>query len=119
MECISSIDYALAHLPPNAHVLVLARTDPALRLAPLRAAGALVEVRGADLAFTDAEASELLVVLGRLELGAEEIEALVERTEGWPAALVLAWLWLRTVEDPGSAVQAVRGNPSFRGRVPE
>ena len=112
-ECISSIDYALAHLPPNAHVLVLARTDPALRLAPVRAAGALVEVRGADLAFTDAEASELLVVLGRLELGAEEIDALVERTEGWPAALVLAWLWLRTVEDPGSAVQVFGGTHRF------
>ena len=112
-ECISSIDYALAHLPPNAHVLVLARTDPALRLAPVRAAGALVEVRGADLAFTAAEAHELLVVLGRLELGTEEIEALVERTEGWPAALVLAWLWLRTVEDPGSAVQVFGGTHRF------
>ena len=52
-ECLSSIDYALAHLPPNAHVLVIARVDPALRLAPLRAAGALVEVRVAELAFTD------------------------------------------------------------------
>ena len=72
-ECLSSIDYALAHLPSNAHVLVLARTDPALRLAPLRAAGALVEVRGADLAFTAAEAHELLVVLGRIKLGTEAI----------------------------------------------
>ena len=112
-ECLSSIDYALAHLPPNAHVLVLARTDPALRLAPLRAAGALVEVRGADLAFTAAEAHELLVVLGRLKLGAEEIDALVERTEGWPAALVLAWLWLRTVEDPGSACRWFGGTHRF------
>ena len=112
-ECLSSIDYALAHLPPNAHVLVIARTDPALRLAALRAAGALVEVRGADLAFTAAEAHELLVVLGHLKLGTEEIEALVERTEGWPAALVLAWLWLRTVEDPAPAVQAFGGTHRF------
>ena len=112
-ECLSSIDYALAHLPPNAHVLAIARTDPALRLAALRAAGALVEVRGADLAFTAAEAHELLVVLGHLKLGTEEIEALVERTEGWPAALVLAWLWLRTVEDPAPAVQAFGGTHRF------
>jgi ATP/maltotriose-dependent transcriptional regulator MalT len=112
-ECLSSIDYALAHRPPNAHVLVVARTDPALRLAPLRAAGALVEVRVAELAFTAAEAHELLVVLGRLELGAGEIEALVERTEGWPAALVLAWLWLRTVEDPARAVHGFGGTHRF------
>ena len=112
-ECLSSIDYALARLPPNAHVVVNARADPALRLAPLRAAGALVEVRGADLAFSFAEAHELLVVLGRLELGAEEIEVLVERTEGWPAALVLAWLWLRTVEDPAPAVHGFGGTHRF------
>jgi ATP/maltotriose-dependent transcriptional regulator MalT len=112
-ECLSSIDYALAHLPANAHVLVVARTDPALRLGPLRAAGALVEVRVAELAFTAAEAHELLVVLGRLELGAQEIEALVERTEGWPAALVLAWLWLRTVEDPARVVHGFGGTHRF------
>ena len=112
-ECLSSIDYAVARLPPNAHVLVVTRTDPALRLAPLRAAGGLVEVRVADLAFTTAEAHELLVALGRLELGAQEIEVLVERTEGWPAALVLAWLWLRTVEDPARAVQGFGGTHRF------
>ena len=110
---LSSIDYALAHLPANAHVVLLARVDPALRLARLRAAGALVEVRAADLAFTTAEAHELLVVLGQLELGAEEIDVLVERTEGWPAALVLAWLWLRTVEDPARAVRAFGGDNRF------
>ena len=99
-ECLASIDYALAHLPPNAHVVLITRVDPALGLARLRAAGALAEVRASELAFTPAEAHELLVVRGHLELGAEEIELLVERTEGWPAALVLAGLWLRTVDDP-------------------
>ncbi len=112
-ECLSSIGYALGQLPPNAHVVLLARVDPALRLARLRAAGALVEVRAADLAFTNAEARELLVVLGRLELAEEEIDMLVERTEGWPAALVLAWLWLRSVEDPARAVRAFGGDHRF------
>jgi LuxR family maltose regulon positive regulatory protein len=112
-ECLASIDYALAHLPPNTHVVLVARVDPALRLARLRAAGALAEVRQADLAFTAAEAHELLVGLGHLELGAAEIEVLVERTEGWPAALVLAWLWLRTVDDPARAVRAFGGEHRF------
>jgi ATP/maltotriose-dependent transcriptional regulator MalT len=112
-ESLSSIDYALSHLPPNAHVVLLTRVDPALKLARVRAAGVLAEVRGADLAFTTAEAHELLVVLGHLELGAEEIGVLVERTEGWPAALVLAWLWLRTVDDPARAVRAFGGEHRF------
>jgi ATP/maltotriose-dependent transcriptional regulator MalT len=112
-ECLSSIDHALGHLPSNVHVVLMARVDPALRLARLRAAGELVEVRGDELAFTPAEAGELLVALGRLDLGAEEIEMLVERTEGWPAALVLAWLWLRSVEDPARAVRAFGGDNRF------
>ena len=112
-ECLWSIDYALGHLPANAHVVLITRVDPALRLARLRAAGALVEVRGSELAFTAAEAHELLVDLGQLELGSEEIDVLVERTEGWPAALVLAWLWLRTVENPGRAVRAFGGDHRF------
>ena len=112
-ECLSSIDYALGHLPANAHVVLITRVDPALRLARLRAAGALIEIRAAELAFTAAEAHELLVGLGQLELGAEEIDVLVERTEGWPAALVLAWLWLRTAEDPGRAVRVFGGDHRF------
>ena len=112
-ECLSSIDYALGHLPANAHVVLVTRVDPALRLARMRAAGALVEVRAAELAFTHAEARELLVGLGQLQLGAEEVDVLVERTEGWPAALVLAWLWLRTVDDPQHAVRAFGADHGF------
>ena len=112
-ECLSSIDYALTHLPPNVHLVLLARVDPGLTLARLRVAGGLVEVRAAELAFSTAEAHELLVVLGRLELATEEIDMLVKRTEGWPAALVLAWLWLRTVEDPARAVRAFGGDHRF------
>ena len=112
-ECLSSIDYALSRLPVNVHVVVLSRVDPELRLARLRAAGALAEVRAADLAFTAAEAQELLVVLGQLNLGAEEIDVLVQRTEGWPAALVLAWLWLRTFEDPAAAARGFGGDHRF------
>jgi LuxR family maltose regulon positive regulatory protein len=112
-ECLASIDHALGHVPANLHIVLLARVDPALRLARLRAAGELVEVRADELAFTAAEARELLVVLGRLGLGAEEIELLVTRTEGWPAALVLAWLWLETVEDPARAVRAFGGDNRF------
>jgi LuxR family maltose regulon positive regulatory protein len=112
-ECVESIDYALAHLPSNTHVVLVTRVDPALRLARLRAARALAEVRQAELAFTPAEAHELLVVCGHLELAAEQIDVLVKRTEGWLAALVLAWLWLRTVDDPARAVLAFGGDHRF------
>ena len=112
-ECLASIDFALRHLPAGARVLAVTRADPALGLARLRARGALVELRADELAFTAAEAHELLVERGHLRLGAEEIELLVETTEGWPAALVLAGLWLRDVDDPRQAVSGFGGDQRF------
>ncbi len=94
-ECLASIDYALEHLPAMGHMIVISRTDPALELGRLRGRGGLAEVRAGELAFTVAEAQELLVGLARIELDAGQIELLQERTEGWPAALFLAALWLR------------------------
>ena len=112
-ECLASIDQALLHLPANVRIVVTTRVDPVLGLARLRAGGLLVELRAGELAFTPAEAHELLVLRGGIPLGSEEIDLLVERTEGWPAALVLAGLWLRTVDDPARAVRAFGGDQRF------
>jgi ATP/maltotriose-dependent transcriptional regulator MalT len=112
-ECLASIDYALDHAPATIRVVVMTRTDPALSLARRRADGKLAEVRASELAFTAAEAQELLVERGRLELGSEEIDELTERTEGWPAALVLAGLWLQSVDDPGRVVREFYGDQRF------
>jgi LuxR family transcriptional regulator, maltose regulon positive regulatory protein len=112
-ECLASIEYALERLPATARLIVITRADPALGLARLRARGALVELRASELSFTAAEARELLVDRGRLDLDAEEIEVLRERTEGWPAALYLAALWLRSVDDRGRAVREFGGDHRY------
>jgi LuxR family maltose regulon positive regulatory protein len=112
-ESLSSLDHALAHFPATAHMVAVTRMDPALRLASYRANGRLVEVRADELAFTRDEAHELLVTQGHVELGPEELDVLVERTEGWPAALVLAGLWLGTVDDPVRAVRGFGGEHRF------
>jgi LuxR family maltose regulon positive regulatory protein len=112
-ECLSSIDHALAHLPANTRAVLISRVDPPLNLARLRVSGALAELRAGELAFTRAEARELLVALGQLDLGPAEIDVLVERTDGWPAALILAGLWLRTVDDRARAVRSFGGDHRF------
>jgi LuxR family transcriptional regulator, maltose regulon positive regulatory protein len=112
-ECLSSIDHVLTRLPPSVHFVMITRTDPALELAALRAGGSLVELRTDSLAFTPDEARELLVERGKIDLGADDIETLCRRTDGWPAALVLASVWLRTVDDPRQAVSEFGGEHRF------
>jgi LuxR family maltose regulon positive regulatory protein len=113
VECLALLDYALDHLPTTARLMAITRIDPALRLGRLRARGALVELRTSELAFTTDEARELLVDLGGVALDAHEIEMLRGRTEGWPAALGLATLWLRRVDDPSAAVRRFGGDHRF------
>jgi LuxR family transcriptional regulator, maltose regulon positive regulatory protein len=113
LECLESIDYAIEHLPPTTRLVLLTRSDPSLRLPQLRANRSLVEIRANDLAFTTAEAHELLVERGRLPLDEEEVRVLHERTEGWPGALYLALLWLRGLDDPHGAVREFGGDHRF------
>jgi LuxR family transcriptional regulator, maltose regulon positive regulatory protein len=112
-ECLASLRYAVERLPATARLIVITRADPDLGLATLRARGALVEVRAEELAFTMTEARELLITRGGLELDDEQIEVLRRRTAGWPAALYLATLWLRTVEDQRTAVLEFGGNHRY------
>jgi LuxR family transcriptional regulator, maltose regulon positive regulatory protein len=112
-DCLRSIAYAVDRLPASARLLLVTRSDPALRQAKLRAEGRLAEVRANDLAFTSAETLELFLQGGLADLDGSEIDALRGQTEGWPAALVLALLWLRAVDDPHRAVREFGGDHRF------
>jgi LuxR family maltose regulon positive regulatory protein len=112
-DCLSSIDYALRHLAPSLRVVMITRADPTLELATMRADGSLVELRTADLAFTADEVRALLVERGNVDLRADDIEILRRRTDGWAAALVLATVWLRSVDDPQRAVWEFGGEHRF------
>ena len=94
-----SITWFVDHAPSTFRLVLATRSEPGLPLAALRAHAALLELRAADLAFTHAEAEDLLN--NRLELGLEpdSVDGLVERTEGWPAGLYLAALSLQAVDD--------------------
>src|SRR5436309_2309853 len=70
------------------------RTGPPLRVARLRAGGRILELGPRELSLTREEASSLLRNAG-LTLGEEDVAALHRRTEGWPAGLYLAALYLR------------------------
>ena len=94
-----SITWFVEHAPPGVQLVLASRTEPILPVAALRAHGELLELRAGDLRFTAGEADAFLN--GRLGLGLtpDDVEALVGRTEGWPAGLYLAALSLQHAPD--------------------
>jgi DNA-binding SARP family transcriptional activator/tetratricopeptide (TPR) repeat protein len=69
---------------------VAARRPPTLRLARERAAGRVAELGVADLVFSAADCAAYLRLARGREPLPEEVESLVEETEGWPLGVVLA-----------------------------
>src|SRR5437763_10343629 len=74
-----ALTYLVEHLPPQMHLVIATREDPALPLARLRVGGHLTEVRAVDLRFTPSEAAAFLNQVMGLPLSAEDIAALERR----------------------------------------
>ena len=97
---LALLEYAVERLPSSTRVIATSRADPSIRLNTFRSRGILGEVRARELAFTIDEAAAFLDGRGITGLEREDVEALVEHTEGWPAAVVLAGMWLGGMDAP-------------------
>ena len=109
---LDSVAWFIEQAPSGLRLVLSTRVEPILPLALLRARGDLIELRLGDLRFTPGEADEFLN--GRLGLGLErqDVEALVDRTEGWPAGLYLAALSLSRDADRHDFVTRFGTSPS-------
>jgi len=96
---LRGLDFLLRNAGPALRLLVSSRMDPRLPLHRYRLAGQLAEIRASDLAFTTAEAGQLLAQHGHT-LPPDSLESLTRRTEGWAAGLRLAAISLATHPDP-------------------
>jgi LuxR family maltose regulon positive regulatory protein len=103
----------LDHPPANVHLLLSARTNPALPLSRFRVRSQLLEIRDQDLHFTQQEAARFLVEEMGLPLSEAEVTTLVARTEGWIAGLQLAALALRKRQDLSAAVSDFGGSHRY------
>ncbi len=103
------IEQLVVNPPPPLHLVLLTREDPPLPLARLRANNRLSEIRAADLRFTSEEAGTLLRGTLGLNISAEDVLLLDERTEGWAAGLHLAGLSIRGRADPSAFIRTLSG----------
>jgi LuxR family transcriptional regulator, maltose regulon positive regulatory protein len=109
----AGLGYLLERLPAALHLVIGSRSDPPLPLARLRANDRLLEVRVADLRFSNDEAAEFLRAVMGLELSDEQVATLGARTEGWAAGLQLAGLTLRERSDASAAIASFTGSHRF------
>lgn len=90
------IAFLIDNLPPPIHLCITTRSEPSLGLARLRASGQLLELREADLRFSEVESQVFLRHQVSPALADNDIQFITDRTEGWPAGLRLAALHLNT-----------------------
>ena len=106
----SSVRWFIEHAPPEFQLVIASRTEPVLPVATLRAHGELLELRANDLRFTSEEAGAFLNGSLGLGLAPENVDALVGKTEGWPAGLYLAALSLQLAADRDAFVRTFGGS---------
>ena len=112
-EVHDAMAFLLDHLPAYAGVAITTRADPPLPVTRLRTRGELLELRAADLRFTQGEAAAFLNDVMGLDLEPGHVDALESRTEGWAAGLQLAALSLRNRGDTGEVIAAFTGSHRF------
>ncbi len=108
-----AMSFLLDHLPPQMRLIIIGRADPPLPVARLRGQGQLVDVRQKDLRFSSQEAASFLKQMMHLDLTAEDIRLLNERTEGWVAGLQMAAVSIQEQEDSGAFIQAFTGSHRY------
>jgi LuxR family maltose regulon positive regulatory protein len=105
-----AIAFLLEHLPATLQLALASRAEPPLPIGRLRVRHELVEVRAAELRFTDDEATALLSGALGFALDPADVARLQERTEGWAAGLHLAALSLGGRDDAHGFISSFAGD---------
>jgi LuxR family maltose regulon positive regulatory protein len=103
------LDWLINYAPRTMQFVIGTRQDPGLRLSSLRVRYQLLELGAEELRFDAVEAAKFYRDrLGR-ELPTIDVQTLLNKTEGWPAALELAALVLSGAEEPQEFIQHFAG----------
>lgn len=109
----ASLLFFLDHLPGHVHLMLASRYEPPFSVAQLRAKRQLFELHSADLSFTLPEAAAFFAQTEHLSLEIDDLQMLLERTEGWIAGMQLAALSLHSVENIHQFISTFTGSHRF------
>src|SRR3954447_24003494 len=113
-ECIDAITELALSFPAGSKFAIASRDTGLLPVSRLRSQRGIIEIGAVDLAMSGPEAAALLRGAG-VDAGPNDVDALVERTEGWPAGLYLAALAMRAGSPRPEAGFSVTGDDRFVG----
>jgi LuxR family maltose regulon positive regulatory protein len=106
LELAREVDFLLQHTLGKLRFIFVGRVDPVLPLYRYRLADTLLEIRAADLAFSDEEAAQLMRLSG-VALSKTAVHDVNERVRGWAAGLRFAARALATKDDPEQSAATV------------
>lgn len=98
----------LAHPPRSLHLSIVTRRDPPLPLSSMQAKGLAIEIREADIKFSEEETSAVFHDIADIDLDSESLTRIMEGFEGWIVGLRLLCLNLRYQEDPKAYLSRLR-----------
>ncbi len=98
-EICESIEFMLKHMPTFIHLVLLSRSEPAIRISRLRVMDDVTEVNESDMTFTLEEIEGLSSDMFNLRLGSASLKQIKAKTNGWAASLILCFLVLRDKPD--------------------
>ncbi|RZK95367.1 MAG: LuxR family transcriptional regulator [Rhodococcus sp. (in: high G+C Gram-positive bacteria)] len=108
-DILNDLESFMRWQPPMLRTIICGRFEPPLALQRLRLDGKLFTLTARDLAFTAEEAAAMLTEHDvRLDPG--DLDALMERTEGWAAGIRLAGMSLEGHTDPSRLIAEFSGN---------
>ncbi|MFF2481462.1 LuxR C-terminal-related transcriptional regulator [Paenibacillus sp. NPDC058071] len=108
-----SLAFFTEHLPARSRLLLLSRTIPNLPLPRLRVSKQLLHIDANELRFTIDEADELQKLSLEKPMPLEDLARLEQKTEGWAAGLLLAFLSVDKRSDVSAFIDSFSGSHRY------
>jgi len=111
-EVLEILDWLVNYAPRTLQQVIGSREKPRLQLSGLRVRRQLFELDARQLRFDPEEAAQFYRKRLGQDLPKRDLERLLTKTEGWPAALELVALALSGLTDRGEFIGQFTGNDS-------